>query len=75
MIFEMVNVGGVHPRLGDLVDRCCGWSYSIMKANACVAGYAAFKAAFPGDVYAKNASSPSEKSIDKRHYILIHPYN
>jgi hypothetical protein len=52
MIFEMVNVGGVHPRLGDLVDRCCGWSYSIMKANACVAGYAAFKAAFPGSTWA-----------------------
>jgi hypothetical protein len=52
MIFELVPLGSVHPKLEVLVSQCCAWSYAIVKANACIAGYAAFSKAFPGSVWA-----------------------
>lgn len=52
MIFEMVPLGNIHPQIEKLVNTCAGWSYCIVKANACAAGYHAFAKAFPGSTYA-----------------------
>jgi hypothetical protein len=52
MIFELVPLGSIHPKLNTLVGQLCNISYNIVKANACAAGYGAFAKAFPGSMYA-----------------------
>lgn len=52
MIFELVPLGAIHPKIDALVTQCCAWSYCIVKANACAAGYSAFAKAFPGSMWA-----------------------
>jgi len=52
MIFDMIPLGNIHAQLEKAVNTFAGWSYCIVKANACAAGFHAFQKAFPGSTYA-----------------------
>jgi hypothetical protein len=52
MCFDYVPLGKIHPALDKLVDRLAKFSYAIVKANACAAGYHAFGKAFAGSMVA-----------------------
>jgi len=52
MIFELVPLSSVHPKLANAVNQFASMSYCIVRANACAAGYHAFAKAFPGSQYA-----------------------